>query len=82
MKTITITLNQEQERLLLDRIKKSTWKLPSVLHKFLNKEYKKPNEWTKKQIVRAKQLKNDLNEEHNQMDIVINQIEKQLEERA
>jgi len=82
MKTITITLNQEQERLLLARIKKTTWKIPSNLHKYLTKEIKNPSEWTQQQIDYAKKLDKALDEEHNQMDIVINQIEKQLEERA
>ena len=80
MKIITLTLNQEQERLLLNRVKRSTWKIPSILHKYLNKEYKNPGEWTKQQIDHAKKLENDLNEEHNQMSVVIEQIKKQLEE--
>ena len=82
MKIITLTLNQEQERLLLNRVKRSTWKIPSILHKYLNKEYKNPGEWTKQQIDHAKKLQDDLDEEHNQMNIVIEQIKKQLEESA
>lgn len=82
MKIITLTLNQEQERLLLNRVKRSTWKIPSILHKYLNKEYKNPGKWTKQQIDHAKKLQDDLDEEHNQMNIVIEQIKKQLEERA
>lgn len=82
MKTITITLNQEQERLLLDRIRRTTWKIPSNLHKYLTKEIKNPSEWTKQQIDYAKKLDKALDEEHIQMGYVINEIERQLQERS
>ena len=82
MKTITITLNKEQERLLINRIVKSTWKLTDKDITHLRKDYKNPSEWTKKLVASAKKNQAILDEEHNQMGVVINQIKKQLKERA
>ena len=47
MKTITITLNKEQERLLLDRVVRSTWRLTDKDITHLKRNYKNPSEWTK-----------------------------------
>jgi hypothetical protein len=82
MKTITITLNKEQERLLMNRIVRSTWRLTDKDITHLKRDYKNPSEWTKKCVASAKKSKAILDEEHNQMGVVINQIKKQLEERA
>ena len=82
MKTITITLNKEQEKLLLNRIVKSTWRLSDKQITHLKKDYKKPSEWTKDRVADAKKHRAMLDEEHKQMRVVINQIEKQLQERA
>ncbi len=79
-KTITITLNKEQERLLLDRIKISTWRIPLILHKYLTKDIKKPSEWTKTQIAKANQLDQKLDNERKEAREIIDQIEKQLQE--
>ena len=79
-KTITITLNKEQERLLLDRVKISTWRIPIILHKYLRKDIKKPSEWTKTQIARANELDQKLENERKEAREIIDQIKKQLEE--
>ena len=82
MKTITITLNKEQERLLLDRVVRSTWRLTDKDITHLRANYKKPSEWTKGRVADAKKYRAILDEEHNQMRVVINQMKEQLEERA
>ena len=82
MKTITITLNEEQERLLMNRIVRSTWRLTDKDITHLRKDYKNPSEWTKKLVASAKKSKAILDEEHNQMEVVINQIKKQLEQKG
>ena len=82
MKTITITLNKEQERLLMNRIIRSTWRLSDKDITHLKRDYKNPSEWTKSMVASAKKSKAALNEEHKQMRIVIDEIKKQLEERA
>jgi len=79
MKTITITLNEEQERLLMNRIGRSTWKIPTTSIKYLTKDFKNPSDWTKQQIDYAQELEKKLEEEHTQMDAVILQIQNQLE---
>ena len=82
MKTITITLNKEQERLLLNRIVRSTWRLTDKEITHLRKDYKNPSEWTKKLVASAKKREAILDEEHIQMAYVINEIERQLQERV
>ena len=82
MKTITITLNEEQERLLMNRIVRSTWRLTDKDITHLQKDYKNPSEWTKKLVASAKKSQAILDEEHNQMEVVINQIKKQLEQKG
>ena len=82
MKTITITLNEEQERLLMNRIVRSTWKIPTTSIKYLRKDYKNPSDWTKQQIDYAQELDKKLDEENDQMEVVINQIKKQLEQKG
>ena len=78
MKTITITLNKEQERLLLNRVQVSTWRIPLTLRKYLTKDIKKPSEWTRRQITRAKELDQQSENEHKEVIEIIDQIEKQL----
>tara|TARA_R110002020_G_scaffold164650_1_gene351494 strand:+ start:40 stop:294 length:255 start_codon:yes stop_codon:yes gene_type:complete len=78
MKTITITLNEEQERLLMNRIVRSTWRLTDKDITHLRRNYKNPGEWTKGCVASAKKSRAILDEEHNQMRVVINQIQKQL----
>ena len=80
MKTITITLNKEQERLLLDRVVRSTWRLTDKDITHLKRNYKNPSEWTKGCVASAKKSKAILDEEHNQMRVVIDEIKKQLGE--
>ena len=81
MKTITITLNEEQEKLLMNRISRSTWRLTDKQITHLKKDYKKPSEWTKDRVADAKKHRAMLDEEHNQMRVVIDKIKKQLEEK-
>lgn len=78
MKTITITLNKEQERLLLNRIQKSTWRLWDKEITHLRRNYKNPSAWTKERVAEAKEKKARLEEERNQMRVVIDEIKKQL----
>ena len=82
MKTITITLNKEQERLLLDRVVRSTWRLSDKQITHLRANYKKPSEWTKGRVADAKKYRAILDEEQKQARVFIDQIQKQLEERA
>ena len=82
MKTITITLNKEQERLFMNRIVRSTWRLSEKDITHLKRDYKNPSEWTKSLVASAKKNQAELNEEHRQMRIVIDEIKKQLEERV
>jgi len=78
MKKITITLNEEQERLLLERITKSTWRLSDTAITYLKKNYKNPSEWTKKQVAHAKASRAKLDKEHVEAKVFIDQIKKQL----
>ena len=82
MKTITITLNKEQERLLMRRIQRSSWRLSDKDITHLKRDYKNPSEWTKSMVASAKKNEAILKEENNQMRIVIDEIKKQLEERV
>jgi len=79
-KTITITLNKEQERLLLDRVVRSTWRLSDKQITHLRANYKKPGEWTKGRVADAKKYRAILDEEQKQARVFIDQIKKQLEE--
>ena len=81
MKKITITLNEEQERLLLERITKSTWRLSNTSITHLKKNYKNPSEWTKKQVAYAKASRAKLDKEHAEAKVFIDQIKKQLGEK-
>ncbi len=81
MKKITITLNEEQQRLLLERITKSTWRLSDTAITYLKKNYKNPGEWTKKQVAHAKASRAKLDKEHAEAKVFIDQIKKQLGEK-
>ena len=78
MKTITITLNKEQERLLLDRVVRSTWRLSDKQITHLRANYKKPSEWTKNRVEDAKKYRAILDEEIKQSRVFIDQIKEQL----
>ncbi len=79
-KTITITLTEEQQEIFLNRLERSTWKLASNDHKFINKEYKNPSEWTKEQIIRVKKLDEKLDRQYELAEDFVNQVKEQLKE--
>jgi len=85
MKTITITLNKEQEELLLNKMGKATFRLSEKEITFLtkdNKGYKNPSAWTIQQIASARKTEQALDHQWEVSDSITNQITKQLQERA
>ena len=81
MKTITITLNKEQEELLLNKMGKATFRLNEKEITILSKDFKNPSKRTSKLLEDAKRYKQKLKDEWKVSDSITNQIEKQLEER-
>jgi len=82
MKTITITLNKEQEELLLKKLSVATFRLSEKEITHLNRDYKNPSEWTKSQVEEAKKSLAELNKEWELADGFLKQIEEQLNKEA
>jgi len=82
MKTITITLNKEQEELLLNKMGKATFRLTEKDMTLLNKDFKNPSKRTLELLDSAKKYEQELENEWKVSDSITNQIKKQLEERA
>ena len=78
MKTITITLTPEQEKIFLDRLNTSTWRLDAKETAHLNKDYKNPSEDTKKSVEGAKKSLAKYDKEWELANGFLKQIEKQL----
>ena len=78
MKTITITLTEEQEKIFLARLNTSTWRITTKESTLLIKNYKNPSEWTKERIEDAKKSKAKMNKEWELADGFIKQIQEQL----
>lgn len=85
MKTITLTLNKEQEELLLKKLEQATFRLTekeiTLLHKD-DKGFKNPSAWTLQQVKSARESEKRLENQWKVTDSIIDQIKKQLEERA
>jgi|5B_taG_2_1085324.scaffolds.fasta_scaffold214647_2 hypothetical protein len=82
MKTITITLNKEQEELLLNKMSKATFRLTEKDMTLLSKDFKNPSKRTLELLDSAKKYEQELEYEWKVSDSIINQITKQLQERA
>jgi hypothetical protein len=82
MKTITITLNKEQEELLLRKLSKATFRLSESDINLLGKDFKKPNQRTLELLDSAKKYEQKLEDEWKVSNSITDQIEKQLQERA
>jgi len=82
MKTITITLNKEQEELLLNKMGKATFRLTEKDMTLLNKDFKNPSKRTLELLDSAKKYEQELEDEWKVSDSITNQITKQLQERA
>ena len=82
MKTITITLNKEQEELLLKKLSQATFRLNEKEITILSKDFKNPNKRTLELLEDAKRYEQKLKDEWKLSDSITNQIIKQLEERA
>jgi len=82
MKTITITLNKEQEELLLKKLSKATFRLSEKEITILRKDFKNPSKRTLELLEDAKRWEQKLEDEFKVSDSITNQIKKQLEERA
>jgi len=82
MKTITITLTEEQEKLFLSRLSKGTWRLSEKEITFLQRDkkgYKNPSEWTKERVEDAKKSRAKMEKEWKLADGFLKQIKEQLE---
>ena len=82
MKTITITLNKEQEELLLKKLSKATFRLNEKEISILQKDFKNPSKRTLELLEDAKRWEQKIKDEWEVSDSITNQIEKQLEERT
>lgn len=82
MKTITISLNKEQEELLLKKLSKATFRLNEKEITILRKDFKNPSKRTLELLEDAKRYEQKLKDEWKVSDSITNQIKKKLEERA
>ena len=82
MKTITITLNKEQEELLLKKLSKATFRLSEKEITILRKDFKNPSKRTLELLEDTKRWEKKLEDECKISDSITNQKKKQLEERA
>jgi len=83
MKTITLTLNKEQEELLLKKLSKATFRLTEkeiTLLKRDDKGFKNPSDWTLSLVKSARESEKKLQNEWKLNDSITDQIEKQLKE--
>ena len=83
MKTITINLTEEQEKLLLQRVVKRGWRLSDKHHTYLQRDkkgYKNASEFTKARVADAKRIEAIRDREDLIADGFIDQIKKQLED--
>ncbi len=82
MKKITITLNKEQEDLLLKKLSKATFRLSEKEITLLSRDFKNPNKRTLELLDSAKKYEKALEDEWKVSDSITNQITKQLQESA
>ena len=79
MKTITITLNKEQEELLLKKLSKATFRLTEkeiTLLKRDDKGFKNPSDWTLNLVKSARESEKKLQNEWKINDSIVDQIKK------
>ena len=81
MKTITITLNKEQEELLLKKLDKATFRLTEKEITLTNSNFKNPSNRTYANWIRAKDQEKKLEKEWEVSNSIMEQIKKQLEEK-
>ncbi len=79
-KTITITLNKEQEELLLKKLSKGTFRLSEKEITLLSRDFKNPNKRTLELLADAKKYEKALEDEWKLSNSITDQIEKQLQE--
>tara|TARA_Y100000114_G_scaffold112706_1_gene106554 strand:+ start:219 stop:497 length:279 start_codon:yes stop_codon:yes gene_type:complete len=81
MKKITLTLNKEQEELLLKKLSKATFRLTEkeiTLLKRDDKGFKNPSDWTLSLVKSARESEKKLQNEWRLNDSIIDQIKQQL----
>jgi len=81
-KTITITLTKEQEKIFLDRLEQSTWRITDKEATHLQRDYKNPSDWTKSRVEEAKKSQAKLDKEWELADDFLKQIKEQLKKEA
>ena len=82
MKTITINLTPEQEKIFLARLNKASYKVTSKEHTLLTANFKNPSEDTKSRLNSAKKSLAKLEKEWELADGFLKQIEEQLNKEA
>ena len=60
MKTITLNLTSEQEELLIKKLNTKLFKLTEKEITYLRRDYKNPNEFTKRKIEEAKKTQEQI----------------------
>ena len=80
MKTITLTLNKEQEELLLKKLNQATFRLTEKEITLINSNFKNPSNLTYSNKIKARDQEKKLEKEWQVSDSITNQIEKQLKE--
>ena len=78
MKTITINLTPEQEKIFLARLKVGVLGLSAKEHTLLSKDFKNPSEDTKSRLESAKKSQQNVDKEWEHADGFLKQIEEQL----
>ena len=79
MKTITLTLNKEQEELLLKKLSKATFRLTEKEITLINSNFKNPSNLTYSNRIKAKDQEKKLENEWKITDSIIEQIKKNNE---
>jgi|TARA_B100000035_G_scaffold167721_1_gene143122 methionine aminopeptidase len=79
VKTITITLNKEQEELLLKKLDQATFRLTEKEITLINSNYKNPSNRTYANWIRAKHQEKKLEKEWEVSNSITDQLKKQLE---
>ena len=82
MKTITISLTEEQEKIFLARLEVGVLGLSEKEMTHLNRDYKNPSEWTKARVEEAKKSQAKLDKEWKLADDFLKQIKEQLKKEA
>ena len=78
MKTITISLTEEQEKIFLARLEVGVLGLTAKEHTLLSKDFKNPSEWTKARVESAKKSQQKIDKEWELAEGFLKQIKEQL----